>query len=124
MNKLQKSIDEFKVEASIFKDNLDCCSMFIKNVEKMISDYGVNLPFTFLVDVDQGEAEWHLCWDIDDKKKFRLMVQVGGKGLYNSMPLIESKIEVRFRLAKYLASFISAFKDYLIQTRIKIEESI
>ncbi|CAB4127747.1 hypothetical protein UFOVP97_20 [uncultured Caudovirales phage] len=114
-------------ESKKLSELFDNVSNLIRHAEQTLKDKKINIPFSYLVNEDcdkDGKIEYHISWDKEDiSKEFRLCTTIINKYSTRKEILINTSIEIRIHLVKYLPIFIIAFTSMIKEMRKGIEES-
>lgn len=108
------SIDltKFNTSGDLFKAHLDENSKRILELEKALTASEINIPFVSFVAIGNEYIVWDYC---QPAKRYRLMHRTVGDLPIEVIdkPLVECKIEVKFRMEPYLQAFIDAFAKFI-----------
>lgn len=103
-------------EASKLSNVLDASSDRIKKIEKTLTDVKCIIPFTYKL-LQEKNITHCFSWQLEEKcNKYRLMltsINQENKDVVLCKPLIETKLEIRLKFAKFLFPFMNALSENL-----------
>lgn len=108
------ALESLREEAEMFIDTLNIVSDNIRQIEEMLHEFKVKVPFYFHVHQEDIILSWELC---EAEKAFRIVYEKLGN---QKKKFCECSIAIRIQNNKYLIPFMNAFKQFIQEEKNQI----